>query len=153
MYLLFIVISLETPVLPVKQWEEHLKLREMVEEIRKRQAGMVNFNINLYLYMEWKENNKVNFCISQLLLVLLITKLFKLICVNHVSAFFLLSIRHVLNKQGTGYERQKLIGVKSESCHMKEHRKLYSDCEIWAWLEKRELSGGSLKITQTRGYM
>ena len=52
MCLLFIVISLETPVLPVKQWEEHLKLREMVEEIRKRQAGMVNFNINLYLYME-----------------------------------------------------------------------------------------------------
>ena len=35
-----IVISLETPILPVKQWEEHLKLREMVEKIRKRQAGM-----------------------------------------------------------------------------------------------------------------
>jgi len=37
---LWIVISLETPVLPVKQWEEHLKLREMVEKIRERQAGM-----------------------------------------------------------------------------------------------------------------
>lgn len=35
-----LVISLETPVLPVKQWEEHLKLREMVEKIRRRQAGM-----------------------------------------------------------------------------------------------------------------
>ena len=37
--LLWLVISLETPVLPVKQWEEHVKLREMVEIIRKRQAG------------------------------------------------------------------------------------------------------------------
>jgi len=37
---LVIVISLETPVLPVKQWEEHLKLREMVEKIRERQTGM-----------------------------------------------------------------------------------------------------------------
>lgn len=39
MLLLWLVISLETPVLPVKQWEEHVKLREMVEIIRKRQAG------------------------------------------------------------------------------------------------------------------
>ena len=39
MLLLWLVISLETPVLPVKQWEEHVKLHEMVETIRKRQAG------------------------------------------------------------------------------------------------------------------
>lgn len=40
---IFELISLETPVLPVKQWEEHVKLREMVEIIRKRQAGQSLF--------------------------------------------------------------------------------------------------------------
>lgn len=40
---IFELISLETPVLPVKQWEEHVKLREMVETIRKRQAGQSLF--------------------------------------------------------------------------------------------------------------
>ena len=34
------------------------------------------------------------------------------------------SISHVLNKQETGFESLKLIGVKSESYHMKEHPKL-----------------------------
>jgi len=40
---IFEIISLETPVLPVKQWEEHLKLREMVEKIRRRQADQTIF--------------------------------------------------------------------------------------------------------------
>ena len=37
---LFVVVSLDTPVLPVKQWEEHLKLRELVEKIREKQTGI-----------------------------------------------------------------------------------------------------------------
>ncbi|KAL9984830.1 hypothetical protein ACROYT_G007166 [Oculina patagonica] len=40
---IFELISLETPVLPAKQWEEHLKLREMVEKIRERQADLTLF--------------------------------------------------------------------------------------------------------------
>ena len=53
-YLLFIVVSLDTPVLPVKQWEEHKKLRELVEKIREKQSGtctiiLVMYIIKLYL--------------------------------------------------------------------------------------------------------
>lgn len=40
---IFEIISLETPILPVKQWEEHLKLREMVEKIRNRQVDQTLF--------------------------------------------------------------------------------------------------------------
>ena len=39
---LFVVVSLDTPVLPTKQWEEHLKLRTLVEKIREKQTGMIN---------------------------------------------------------------------------------------------------------------
>ena len=38
---LFVVVSLDTPVLPTKQWEEHLKLRTLVEKIREKQTGMI----------------------------------------------------------------------------------------------------------------
>lgn len=55
MLLLWLVISLETPVLPVKQWEEHVKLREMVETIRKRQAGKLYLFYYIYiLYFSFK---------------------------------------------------------------------------------------------------
>ena len=50
MLLLWLVISLETPVLPVKQWEEHVKLREMVETIRKRQAGKLYLFYYIYIF-------------------------------------------------------------------------------------------------------
>ena len=67
MLLLWLVISLETPVLPVKQWEEHVKLREMVETIRKRQAGklylfyyiyILYFSFKFYVDNIWNEQTK-----------------------------------------------------------------------------------------------
>lgn len=42
---LFLVVSLDTPVLPTKQWEEHLKLRTLVEKIREKQTGMISVDV------------------------------------------------------------------------------------------------------------
>ena len=42
---LFVVVSLDTPVLPTKQWEEHLKLRTLVEKIREKQTGMISVDV------------------------------------------------------------------------------------------------------------
>ena len=39
LFSLLIVVSFDTPILPTKQWEEHLKLRELVEKIRAKQKG------------------------------------------------------------------------------------------------------------------
>ena len=46
---LFVVVSLDTPVLPVKQWEEHLKLRELVEKIREKQTGIGHVLVSVEL--------------------------------------------------------------------------------------------------------
>lgn len=45
---IFELVSLDTPVLPVKQWEEHLKLRELVEKIRAKQADLSVFEKSVY---------------------------------------------------------------------------------------------------------
>ena len=44
-HLFFLVVSLDTPVLPTKQWEEHLKLRTLVEKIREKQTGMISVDV------------------------------------------------------------------------------------------------------------
>ena len=58
------------------------------------------------------------------------------------------SITHVLNEQGTGYECLKSIGfywVEKWTLPHERASKPNSDCEIWGWLEKKEVNGGPLK--------
>lgn len=43
---IFELVSLDTPVLPLKQWQEHLKLRELVEKIRAKQKGQSSFEMS-----------------------------------------------------------------------------------------------------------
>ncbi|XP_068711253.1 actin-histidine N-methyltransferase-like [Montipora foliosa] len=62
---IFELVSFDTPILPTKQWEEHLKLRELVEKIRAKQKGLPLFENATHprqdyisSFMKWfSENN------------------------------------------------------------------------------------------------
>ncbi|XP_073241569.1 actin-histidine N-methyltransferase-like [Porites lutea] len=61
---IFELVSLDTPVLPTKQWEEHLKLRTLVEKIREKQTDLSLFGAsdhsrqdNIAGFIKWFNEN------------------------------------------------------------------------------------------------
>lgn len=61
---IFELVSCDTPVLPAKQWEDHLKLRKLVEVIREKQTDLLMFEKsdhsrqdNITNFIEWFKKN------------------------------------------------------------------------------------------------